>query len=374
MKYLITLSIFFLLETAQAKNIKAEVQATLLAHKSTNTYLNWESSPHHPHNLIESIIQIIDPKRKELVTSEFCYELSLLKSEDLSVFYNEISHWNYRTPIQCLENLLFKTDFYYRTLGALLKQKSLLKTNLPQDENTKKSFGPSRIEFLDTSTGSIINYGDRGNLSSNELAFTFDDGPHPRLTLELLSQLGEENITATFFAVGKNLNLYPEIARKVVEYGHTLGTHSYSHKNLPKENWQEGVDEINKGFESALLNVSSVAPFFRFPFGSKNQSLVDFVKEQKLTSFFWDVDTLDWKKTNPEELLLYTLEQISKIKYGVVLFHDIQPQTIAIIPSLFIELKLLGYKPVVYKPTKWLIDYNKSEPNSEANHSNHTFN
>ena len=82
--------------------------------------------------------------------------------------------------------------------------------------------------------------------------------------------------------------------------------------------------------------------------------MVKHVKQSQWASFFWDVDTLDWKKKDPEELLEYSLEQIERVKKGIVLFHDIQPQTIAIMPSLLEELKFRGYKLVVYQPLNWL--------------------
>src|SRR5690242_17870155 len=71
-----------------------------------------------------------------------------------------------------------------------------------------------------------------GPSGSNQLALTFDDGPHPQYTPKILEALGEAGVRATFFVLGSQVERHPEIVAKMIEGGHEIGNHTYSHANL----------------------------------------------------------------------------------------------------------------------------------------------
>ena len=354
MVFLISWLILFPTDSANAQNVAEMLQNSLTAHEKSSTYAEWGGSPYHPHNLFEKY-QTLEEKKK--FATSLCPELQKLSFSDLNLFYEELSQWTLKNEIPCLALVLKKTKVYYDIRSTQLMLDHFIK-NLKLEsyqEGLSKTLGPSRIELVETTGGPVFWYGDRGGLAEKEIALTFDDGPHPTLTPQLLDILKEENVQATFFTVGKNVDKYGDVVQSLLDDGHSLGTHSYSHRNLPKLKSSTAYHDINSGFDSALLQVGIVAPFFRFPFGSKNKNLTDFVKTSDFASFFWDVDTLDWKKKDPKKLLDYSLQQIIKMDRSIVLFHDIQPQTIAMMPTLLKELKVRGYKMVVYEPTEWLI-------------------
>lgn len=354
MTNLITFLLIVFSFASHAAEMNDLLQKSINAHETAENYLDWDHSPFNPHQIFTKYNSL---QKKQEITPTLCEAINLLSLEDRSIFYSELSQWTLEQNLPCLSTLLINTKVYYELKSAHLYLNFYIqnmKTKTFQD-SADKLLGPSRVESINTIGGPVFNYGERGGLDKKELALTFDDGPHPTLTLELLDILKHENIQATFFTVGRNIKSYPHIASEIVKQGHTLGTHTYSHQNLPKLSLSSAYAEINSGFDSVLINVGSVAPFFRFPYGSKNKTLSDFVKQSDFASFFWDIDTLDWKKKNPEVLLNFVLNEIESTKNGIVLFHDIQPQTIAIMPTLLAELKLRGYKLVVYTPTEWLV-------------------
>ncbi len=345
-------------------NIKEFIEKTLEAHSQAETYYEWEASSYHPHQLFEFIEKLREDDRS-IYLNQLCLELGHLNAEKKGLFYSELSHWIYENPEPCLELSLNDIDIFYHNQSLFLMKRHLLSQPTTQRQNQPVFLGPSRVVSVNTENGPIFNYGDRGFLQAKELALTFDDGPHPRLTIQLLDILAEENVQATFFTVGRNINSYGNITQAILDDNHTLGTHSHTHRNLPQLDYATATKDIESAFDAALNQVGLVAPFFRFPFGSKNAALTQFVRESQFASFFWDVDTLDWKKTNPSELLRYTLEQINKTNRGIVLFHDIQPQTIAIMPTLLLELKARGYKLAVYQPETEITRKSSSEPSTE---------
>ncbi|MCB0390854.1 MAG: polysaccharide deacetylase family protein [Bdellovibrionales bacterium] len=353
MSFLLIWLLLFFNNLAQAENIADMLKNSILAHNQSATYKEWKSSPFHPHQIFEKYQTL---KQRSHLSSELCAELEKLNTEDLSLFYNELSLWTHEQSLPCLEKILkTNADFYNISSSQMLLDfyvKGL--QNDIFDQNTPPKLGPSRIELVETINGPIFWYGEKGLCQKKELALTFDDGPHPTLTPQLLDILNSEDVQVTFFTVGKNISKYGDIINDILIKGHTLGTHSYSHRDLPRLELETAKKDINDAFDTALDKAGIVAPFFRFPFGSKNKKLTEFVRQSQWASFFWDVDTLDWKKKDPQELLEYVLQEITKANRGIVLFHDIQPQTISIMPTLLQELKVQGYKLVVYQPTEWI--------------------
>lgn len=165
------------------------------------------------------------------------------------------------------------------------------------------------------------------NVEGPYIAMTFDDGPHATQTPRLLKLLKERNLKATFFLVGQCVAQNPEIAKQIVEEGHEVANHSWSHPLLSK--MAEGsVHEQLQKTHDVIKQTTGVTPtLMRPPFGG-------FTKNQQAWShatwgyqcILWDVDSLDWQHRNPaktESIIMAHTHNGS-----IVLCHDIHKTTI----------------------------------------------
>ena len=154
----------------------------------------------------------------------------------------------------------------------------------------------------------------------NKIALTFDDGPHPRYTIEILNILEEYNVPATFFFVGENVSYYPDAARKVVEKGHEVGNHTFSHPCVKKQGEEAFRQELVKS-EEVIQKVTGKRPIlFRPPQGSWNTQVYEIAREKGYSVILWDIDTLDWAHTPSNKISEYV---VSNAKSGnIILMHD----------------------------------------------------
>ena len=167
--------------------------------------------------------------------------------------------------------------------------------------------------------GDEIVYHSRKN-DRMEIALSFDDGPHPRLTPVILEILEEYGIKATFFMVGENVKYYPDAARAVVEAGHELGNHTFSHRKFGRMTEHEMRDEISS-CEDALSSVSDTpVRFIRPPEGQMNQTMRRVIGTLDYRIILWDVDTRDWAHTPPAEICRHILDTVQA--GDIILMHD----------------------------------------------------
>ncbi len=193
-------------------------------------------------------------------------------------------------------------------------------------------------------------------LQSKELVLTFDDGPWPGTTPNILDALKQECVRATFFLLGRNVVAHPQIARRALAEGHTIGHHSYSHPLLDRMPITSAETEIDRGIaadEFALYGVhrtKPATPFFRFPGFASNRALLDRLNERGLVVFGADVWASDWLPMRPEQELRLILSRIDQVGRGIVLFHDTKAQTAQMLPAFLRELKHRGYSIVQIVP------------------------
>lgn len=163
-------------------------------------------------------------------------------------------------------------------------------------------------------------------------ALTYDDGPKRVTTQKIVDDLYLNNMQATFFMQTKNAKAFVDVAQYVIDSGMEIGLHSYTHKNLRKAkdkilNYE--ITQAKKDIES-LLNVD--IQLFRLPYGAgmRVEKVRQKIADNKMIHVFWDVDTLDWKDKSSKSILKRTLKQMKlrKNKGGIILYHDIQPQTV----------------------------------------------
>jgi peptidoglycan/xylan/chitin deacetylase (PgdA/CDA1 family) len=189
-------------------------------------------------------------------------------------------------------------------------------------------------------------------LRAKELVLTFDDGPWPGTTPKVLDALKRECVRATFFLLGKNAEPHPELARRALAEGHSVGHHTYSHPLLDHMPLDKAVAEINHGIEEdeyavyGQRRVDPLIPFFRFPGFASNPALLDRMEQRGLVVFGADVWASDWDPMSADEQLRLVLGRIEKAGRGIVLFHDTKAQTAHMLPAFLRELKLRGYRIV----------------------------
>lgn len=181
-----------------------------------------------------------------------------------------------------------------------------------------------------------------------KIALTFDDGPHPRYTGQILDVLEEYDIKATFFVVGVNARNYPDSLIEVIKRGHEIGNHTYSHPHVSGLNTYTLTDEVEK-CESTIYGLTDYkTKLFRPPEGMIDADVRTVLRSLDYKVIMWDIDTRDWAHEPPEKI---AENVISNIASGdIILMHDYighnSPTVEAI--KLFIPVLLeKGYKFVV---------------------------
>ena len=156
---------------------------------------------------------------------------------------------------------------------------------------------------------------------NNQIALTFDDGPHPKYTYEILDVLERYNIKATFFVIGVNAQNYKDALRAISSRGHEIGNHTFSHKCIKDKSAQEISDDIRrcKNIIYSICEKNTVV--FRPPGGLMPQlSVSDEDLFRGYNIIHWSIDTEDWAHRSPEKIAGYVLENI---KCGdIILMHD----------------------------------------------------
>lgn len=151
-----------------------------------------------------------------------------------------------------------------------------------------------------------------------KIALTFDDGPHPKYTEEILSILEKYDVKATFFAIGENVTYYPEAFEKIQRAGHEIGNHTFSHPHLYQKDCAALTKEIRQA--EASLSGSNGAKLFRPPEGVCSDTVCRVASEMGYTIILWTVDTRDWSHPDPDAIV----QGVEKnVKSGdIILFHD----------------------------------------------------
>ncbi len=155
----------------------------------------------------------------------------------------------------------------------------------------------------------------------NIVAITFDDGPNPVYTPQILDILKEKEVKATFFAVGLHVKKYPDIARRIVAEGHDIGNHTYTHKDLVPSTRRMVLAQVHKT-DQVIKRVTGVATnLFRPPRGIYSNAVRKLlVDEEGYRLILWSLSSTDWRKINPSSILKRVARYIRP--GAILLFHD----------------------------------------------------
>jgi peptidoglycan/xylan/chitin deacetylase (PgdA/CDA1 family) len=243
--------------------------------------------------------------------------------------------------------------------------------------------GLARIVEIDTTGGpgfGFEHFKQYDFLREKEVVLTFDDGPWPENTAAVLKALTDNCLKATFFEIGEHAMWHPEITKQVVEAGMTLGTHTWSHKDLARNPYASDLDlakqEIEMGFSAVHAAASApIAPFFRFPDLQHPPELLSYLAERGIATFSTDIDSFDFKLRKPDLVIKSIMTKLEKHGKGIILMHDFQRGTAEAMPELLRQLKAGGYKVVhvvPHQPVTTIAKYDEMVVQQDKLSSNNT--
>ncbi|MDR2976355.1 MAG: polysaccharide deacetylase family protein [Streptococcaceae bacterium] len=170
------------------------------------------------------------------------------------------------------------------------------------------------------------------------IALSFDDGPNPATTPQLLDILKKNGVKATFCELGVNVQANPDIVKRVAAEGHEIISHSWSHPDLTKMSKGDALRQVEDTAALITQFTGQNSPLYRPPYGSTNEAIL---KEIDRAAFNWDVDTEDWKDSTPEPVVKAAVTAAHP--QAVILMHDIHPWSVAAVPEIIKQLKEQGY-------------------------------
>ncbi len=193
-------------------------------------------------------------------------------------------------------------------------------------------------------TADFSNFDFKEYLSKPRIALTFDDGPHPSYTMDILKVLEQEGAKATFFVVGKQVKLFPELLLDIAHSGNEIGNHTYNHYNLTQLDSVQVNYEI-KTNEELIQRITGLTPrYFRPPGGHYNYKVVELAKENGEDMALWSIHTNDTDRPTSEYISQRVLRNVED--RSVILLHSGVKQTLAALPGLIRELKKKGFRLV----------------------------
>ena len=231
--------------------------------------------------------------------------------------------------------------------------------------------GTSRVQKVGAAGGLLIglkSYPRTIPLADHEVIITFDDGPDPKTTPEVLKALAAECVRATFFVIGRNTEEHPDLVRREVLEGHEVAHHTFTHPQptlrfmsdaAARADILRGMIAIEKaafgrtfpdGEPKDLGEMHLHTPWFRFPGFADTPDLRAWFATNGVGIFGVDMWASDWVRMTPDEELKLILGRLEAKGRGMLLFHDNKPWTAEMMPRFLRELKKRGYKIVAMAP------------------------
>ena len=172
-----------------------------------------------------------------------------------------------------------------------------------------------------------------------KIALTFDDGPSPVCTPQLLDGLKKRDVKVTFFVTGQNVESYPDIVKRASDEGHLIGNHTFHHVQLTAANTEEFKAEIVSTNEIIQEVTGKETSFIRPPYGSWDKK---YEKELNMFPVLWDVDPLDWCSTNVDKIVRNVLSHTKE--NSIILMHASYDSTVTAALQIVDILQAEGYE------------------------------
>src|SRR5699024_2034795 len=174
------------------------------------------------------------------------------------------------------------------------------------------------------------------------IALTFDDGPEEGSTEQILDTLQQYDADATFFMLGEKAQENPGLAKRVADEGHEVANHSITHPDLANLDQNQVRNEMLDSQRQIEEATGTKPNLFRPPYGSRSDSVDTVANETDQQLVFWDIDTMDWKNQDPQEMGEIIEEQVHP--GSVILMHDIHQTSADAVPEILATLKSQGYE------------------------------
>ena len=177
-----------------------------------------------------------------------------------------------------------------------------------------------------------------------EIALTFDDGPNPVFTPQILHVLEHYGVKATFFCIGEQVQRYPDLLQQIQQAGDTIGVHGWDHTDLTKHSSDE-IDQQLRSTSMAIQQATGTSPaFFRPPYGSTDKEVVDIASTLGLTQVLWTINTEDWQRPGVEAIVHAALTNVQN--GSILLMHDggdDRSETVEALPQVITGLQQRGF-------------------------------
>ena len=231
-----------------------------------------------------------------------------------------------------------------RTASFAVKSNSAQLLTADISQKTTVSFPAISTKDLLISTKEIT----RGDTGKKDVIFTFDGGNTTQSADKVLEALAKHHIKGTFFLTGKMIEAYPDLVKKIAAQGHEIFCHTYDHPDLTKISDDAITDELEKT-EKALLAVADISPkpYFRAPYGTRNDKVLAVAARAGYTSVYWTVDALDWMGPKIKTQSQVKERILSRLAPGnIYLMHLGDTITGAVLDSVFTTIEARGYRIV----------------------------
>jgi peptidoglycan-N-acetylglucosamine deacetylase len=211
-----------------------------------------------------------------------------------------------------------------------------------------------------------MQYAETLPLQDHEVVLTFDDGPLPPHSNQVLDILASQCVKATFFIIGRMARSFPEGVRRVRDAGHSIGTHSQNHplsmNRMPIERARQEIDDGIAATEAALGDGGGLAPFFRIPGLLRAEAVEDYLASKGIQTWSADFPADDWRHVSSGRVYDLAMKRIEAKGKGILLLHDIQARTVAALPRILRDLKARGYRIVHVVPATPDLPKTPTEP------------
>lgn len=239
------------------------------------------------------------------------------------------------------------------------QEKNPEKLMLPFFENEKPRLEPEEKRKPNAVLDDLYPSADgHGHISgkyvpANTWAITLDDGPHPTHTPGMIKLFNDNKVPVTFFWLSKNMNLHPQLVAQARGNFKTTGnhfnvaSHSMSHANLPTLNEKQLEVEITDAAALFEKIVGERPTLFRCPYGAcgpMGSPIRQIIAKNNMIHVHWSVDPLDWQDKNPQSIVDRTQKQIELRGKGIILFHDVHPQSVEALKILVPYMKSKKYR------------------------------
>jgi peptidoglycan-N-acetylglucosamine deacetylase len=199
-----------------------------------------------------------------------------------------------------------------------------------------------------------MQYAETLPLRDHEVVLTFDDGPLPPYSTQVLDILASQCVKATFFIIGRMARGFPEGVRRVRDAGHSIGTHTQNHPlsmdRMPIERARQEIDDGIAATAAALGHRGGLAPFFRIPGLLRAAAVEDYLASKGIQTWSADFPADDWHHISPARVYDTAMRRLEAKRKGILLLHDIQARTVTALPTILQELKARGYRIVHVVP------------------------